>query len=82
MNGARYLALFAFAADGEQVRVDCARADIPEGRWRDLWSGDVYTSENGFLTWNAAGCDALLLVNESTRRSHGLNGGHPCADSF
>ena len=54
----------ALKAEGETVCVDCKRACIPEGIYRDLWSGKMYQSENGFISWHSDGCDALLLVNE------------------
>jgi len=59
-----YLALFALQAAGETVCVNCSRAGIPEGRYRDLWSGKIFVSKDGWIRWQADGCDALLLVNE------------------
>lgn len=59
-----YLALFALKAEGETVSICCKRADIPEGIYRDLWTGKTFVSENGIISWQAEGCDALLLVHE------------------
>jgi len=59
-----YLALFALKTEGETVSVCCKRADIPEGCYHDLWTGNTFVSENGSITWQAEGCDALLLVHE------------------
>jgi len=59
-----YLALFALKAEGETVNVCCKRADIPEGCYRDLWTGKTFVSKNGTITWQTEGCDALLLVHE------------------
>ncbi len=64
IGGKAHLALFALKADGEEVCVDCKRAGIPEGSYRDLWSGKTFFSQNGVISWQAEACDALLLVNE------------------
>lgn len=64
INDKDYLALFALNADGETVDVCCKRAAIPEGIYRDLWTGQKLVSEKGRITWHADGCDALLLVHE------------------
>ena len=64
IDGKVYLALFALKAEGETLSVSCARAGIPEGSYRDLWSGETFVSKNGFINWQADGCDALLLVKE------------------
>ncbi|MDD5899086.1 MAG: hypothetical protein PUE14_11445, partial [Clostridia bacterium] len=65
IDGKTCLALFALKAKGETVSVSCARAAIPEGVYRDLWTGEKYSSQNGVITWQAKACDALLLVHES-----------------
>lgn len=65
VDGKTCLALFALKAEGETVSVSCARAAIPEGVYRDLWTGEKYSSQNGVITWQAKACDALLLVHES-----------------
>jgi len=64
IDGKVYLALFALKAEGEILSVSCARAGIPEGSYRDLWSGKTFVSKDGFINWQADSCDALLLVKE------------------
>jgi len=64
VNGKTYLALFALQENGETVSVSCERAGIPQGAYRNLWTGEVFSTENGALTWQAPCCDALLLVHE------------------
>lgn len=64
IDGKDYLALFALKEKGETVSVCCTRAGIPEGTYRDLWTGKKLVSENSAITWQASGCDALLLVHE------------------
>lgn len=65
IDGKSYLAMFALKSEGETVSVCCDRAEIPEGTYRDLWTGEKLTSKNGVIAWQANGCDALLLVHES-----------------
>lgn len=64
IGGREYLALFALR-EGEEVRVDCRREGIAQGRWRDLWTGRVCCADQGVITWRSEGCDALLLTAES-----------------
>ena len=64
INEKAHLALFALKASGETVSISCQRAGIPEGTYRDLWTGRFFCSENGFICWQSDGCDAVLLVNE------------------
>ena len=64
IGGKPYLALFSVKEHGEELCVDCVRAGIPEGTWRDLWTGRAIGSRDGCLTWSVDGCDAMLLVKE------------------
>ena len=64
IGGRDYLALFALQ-EGEELRVDCRREGIAQGRWRDLWTGRVYCADQGVITWRSEGSDALLLTAES-----------------
>lgn len=62
IDGSQYLALFTWNEAPETVTVDCLRAGLPaDASWLELWSGKVYTSENGSITWHASGTDAAVL---------------------
>lgn len=62
IDGSQYLALFTWNEAPETVTVDCLRAGLPaDASWREPWSGKVYTSENGSITWHASGTDAAVL---------------------
>ena len=61
---ATYLALFSWNMKGETVIADLDRAGMPFAAYRDLWSGEVFDGRDGFLTWKAESCDALLLKAE------------------
>lgn len=63
-GGRQYLALFSLNAEGETICVNCRRAGIPEGSWRDLWTKTQLSSQQGTITWHAEGCDAMLLMLE------------------
>ena len=63
-GGKQYLALFSLNAEGETICVNCRRAGIPEGSWRDLWTKTQLSSQQGTITWHAEGCDAMLLMLE------------------
>ena len=64
INGTPYAALFAFKNKPETVSVSCSLAGIPEGTYRDLWTGEKTVSENGILSWHFQGTDAVLLIKE------------------
>lgn len=64
IEGKKYLALFGLKNTTEIVSVSCRRAGIPEGTWRDLWSNTLLHTDNGTITWQFDGCNALLLVHE------------------
>ncbi len=62
IDGRQYVALFHWADQKETVVLRADRASLPkQGSYRDLWSGKVYSMEDGLLQWQAEGCDALLL---------------------
>ena len=62
--GKTYTALFAWNSRPEDISVSCQRAGIPEGTYRDLWTGKKTVTENGMLTWHFQGTDAALFVKE------------------
>lgn len=58
----QYLALFHWQEKEEVVRVDCERAGLCQGtEYTELWSGETMQDEDGFITWKAQGCDAVVL---------------------
>ena len=64
IDGRSYLAMFSLNKRGETVKVDCRRYALPEGTWRDLWTGRPVSTANGVITWETDDCDAMLLVKE------------------
>ena len=64
LNGRHYLAMFSLNKRGERVEVDCRKYGLPEGSWRDLWTGRRLSTNGGVLSWETDDCDAMLLVKE------------------
>jgi len=61
IDGVPYLAIFAWQPEAEHIEVSLKRAGLPCGHYLDLWTGKTYDGTPGILTWETAGCDALLL---------------------
>ncbi|MGN0316035.1 MAG: hypothetical protein ACI4EG_14760 [Fusicatenibacter sp.] len=58
----RYVAMFHWEDSSETVKLYADRAELDsEVTYTDLWTGKTYACENGVISWNATGCDALLL---------------------
>ncbi len=58
----QYIALFHWKENTEVVWADCGRAGICEGlKYRDLWSGQEFSDQDGKIAWEAVGCDAVIL---------------------
>ena len=54
--------MIKFDEKEEVVRVDCERAGLCQGtEYTELWSGETMQDEDGFITWKAQGCDAVVL---------------------
>ncbi|MBQ6551263.1 MAG: hypothetical protein IJL78_07640 [Lachnospiraceae bacterium] len=60
IDGKQYLAVFSWRTAPETVTVDAARAGIPAGTYRELYTGERFDLTEG-LTWKTEGCDALIL---------------------
>ena len=62
IHGRQCVALFHWKNQTERVELDCRRAGLKPGvSYRELWSGEVWQDKDGTLSWNADGCDAILL---------------------
>jgi len=64
IDGGIYLAVFSWKNSGELIAVDTDRAGVPEGTYRDMWTGRRFSSEKGRIFWETDSCDALLLKLE------------------
>lgn len=57
IEGLSYIALFSWKPGLQEIT---ARASSGS-KWRNLWTGDIYTAADGMIRWTVDGCDALLL---------------------
>ena len=63
IGGKQYLAVFSWKTVPETITVNAARAGIPEGKYRELYTGEVF-DVRGSLVWETEGCGALILSCE------------------
>lgn len=62
IDGKACVALFHWRPEKETVVLDAARAGLKgDAEYMDLWSGRSFQTENGRISWEIEGCDALLL---------------------
>lgn len=62
IDGVQYVALFHWKQTRGRVALSCERAGLKEGtRYQELWSGEDWQDENGILSWDVDGCDAIVL---------------------
>ena len=61
IDGIQYAAVFAFDGYPETHNIRLSRAGLPEGCYEDLWTGRRVNTEEGWLSWNFEGTDAVLL---------------------
>lgn len=62
IQGRQCVALFHWAKQTRRIELDCRRAGLKPGiSYRELWSGEIWRDKDGVLSWNADGCDAVLL---------------------
>ena len=64
IDGCPCLALFSWREQRETVCADLRDAGLPDGVYRDLWTGRRVRAENGRLSWTFEGPDAALLRAE------------------
>ena len=56
-----YAAMFNWNETSADIAAVCERAQIPEGTYRDLWTGRTVSTEQGSLIWRFEDTDAALL---------------------
>ena len=64
IDGCPCLALFSWREQRETVCADLRDAGLPDGVYRDLWTGRRVRAKNGRLSWTFEGPDAALLRAE------------------
>ena len=57
INGCEYKALFNWRNGMQEVAADAETGS----EWKDLWTGRIFTAQDGKINWKTDGCDALLL---------------------
>lgn len=62
VNDRQCIALFNWKPGKQKVTLDLERAGLKAGmRYQELWSKKEMTDKNGVISWEAEGCDAVLL---------------------
>ncbi|MBQ6361486.1 MAG: hypothetical protein IJJ25_10145 [Lachnospiraceae bacterium] len=64
-----YVAVFNWNGGESTEGTTCIRAQVPEGIYRDLWSGTRICTDHGQLIWRFTDTDAVLLKYEGPDRN-------------